>query len=369
MTRPARTLLHVFSTFKLGGPQIRFAQIVNHFGRTYRHLIVAMDGVTEAFTRLAAPLDARVLDLPVGRGGTWDKLRLFRRTLSEHRPDLLVTSNWGTIEWALANLDGRIPHLHMEDGFGPEEAERQLPRRVWARRLLLRRTRVMVPSQTLLGIARTVWGLPAHALVHIPNGIDCHRFAQPADSAFAARHGILPGGGPVIGTIAALRPEKNLGRLIAAFAQIAPRHQPRLVIVGDGPAAAGLAAQATALGLGDRVILTGACPTPERLLPSFTLFALSSDTEQMPLALLEAMAAGRAVVATDVGDVRSMLAEVNHPFLSPRNPAALAQAFTDLLDQPGAIPTIGAANAERCRTQFDQNRMFTAYAKLFDARE
>jgi len=363
MTRPVRTLLHVFSTFKVGGPQIRFARIVNHFGPAYRHLIVAMDGATEACAHLHPGLDARLLDLPLRR--RWDDLALFRRTLSEQRPDLLITSNWGTIEWALANLDGRVPHLHMEDGFGPEEAGGQLPRRVWARRLLLRRARVMVPSHTLLGIARDVWKVPPRRLVHVPNGIECGRFARPADPAFAARHGIPPGG-PVIGTVAALRPEKNLGRLIEAFALVPSRHQARLAIVGDGPAAAALSAQAAALGVGGRVILTGPCPTPERLLPSFSLFALSSDTEQMPLSLLEAMAAGLAVAATDVGDVRAMLAADNHPFLSPRSAAGLAGAISALLDQPASTAMIGAANAERCRTRFDQNRMFTAYRRLFE---
>jgi len=366
MTGNAPTLLHVFSTFTVGGPQIRFAQIVNHLGRRYRHLIVAMDGATQAFARLSSDLDAELLHVPVRRGDTLGNLRTFRRILTGQRPDLLVTSNWGTIEWGMANLDGRVPHLHLEDGFGPEEAAGQLARRVWTRRLVLRRTRVVVPSLTLLALARDRWRLAAHRLSHIPNGIECGRFARPADPAFAARFGIDPAR-PVIGTVAALRPEKNLGRLIDAVARLGPAHPAQLVIVGDGPARADLTAQAAALGLAGRVVFTGACPTPERLIPSFTVFALSSDTEQMPLSLLEAMAAGRAVVATDVGDVRSMLAPANQPFLTDRTAPALARAIGSLLDQPAAIGTIGAANAQRCRDTFDQSRMVARYARLFDA--
>ena len=60
-----------------------------------------------------------------------------RSVLGRLRPDLLLTYNWGAIEWAIANRLPRLPHLHMEDGFGPEERDRQLPRRVLARRLLL----------------------------------------------------------------------------------------------------------------------------------------------------------------------------------------------------------------------------------------
>ena len=66
---------------------------------------------------------------------------------------LLVTSNWGSIEWAIANLDSRVRHLHLEDGFGPEETDRQLLRRVCTRFLVLRRSTVVVPSRTLYAVA------------------------------------------------------------------------------------------------------------------------------------------------------------------------------------------------------------------------
>src|SRR5689334_18375982 len=104
-----RTLLHVFSTFNVGGPQIRFAQLANHFGSLYRHRIIAMDGATAAMGRLAVGLDAELIEVPVHKGETMKNLRAFRRVLSDLRPDLLVTSNWGTIEWAMANFSLRTP--------------------------------------------------------------------------------------------------------------------------------------------------------------------------------------------------------------------------------------------------------------------
>src|SRR5258705_8476239 len=146
MSEPVRTLLHVFSTFALGGPQIRFVQLANHFGRSYRHRIVAMDGVVTAFTGLKADLDVQLLTVLNRRGKTSLNIRAFRRVLRETRPDLLITSNWGSIEWAAANLDRRVRHLHMEDGFGPDEVQGQFARRVWARRLILRNSTVVVPS-------------------------------------------------------------------------------------------------------------------------------------------------------------------------------------------------------------------------------
>lgn len=365
MTRPPRTLLHVFPTFAVGGAQMRFVQLANHFGRRYRHVIVSMNGNTEAFERLSGDIDARLMTISMERAGVWSRLRRFRRVLNEARPDLLVTSNWGAIEWALANVDGRYPHLHTEDGFGPDEIARQLPRRVWTRRLALRRAMVMLPSRTLHHLAEHVWRLPRHTLRHIPNGVDCRRFSVAADIQWAAALGFSPHE-PVVGTVAALRPEKNLFLLLDAFALATQTRPARLVIVGDGPDRTALEAYSRLLGIKGRVIFAGACAEPERLLPAFNVFALSSRTEQMPLSVLEAMAAGLPVAATDVGDVHNMVSEENRPFVVAGTPQALAQALASLLDNRTRAGLIGEANALRARTAFDQSRMFTAYGALFD---
>ncbi|CAK0774708.1 Glycosyltransferase [Azospirillaceae bacterium] len=359
-------LLHVYPTFNVGGSQMRFATLANQFGRAYRHIIVVMDGQTEALTRLDPSLDVEVRSTSAIKGRTWNNLKIFRAILSEIRPDVLVTSNWGSIEWAMANFDGRTPHLHMEDGFGPEEAVRQLPRRVWTRRLTLRRSITLLPSLTLYRLARDVWRLPERRLLYAPNGVDCARFGRGPDPAFAASVGVMEDGAPIIGTVAALRAEKNLFRLLDAFALVVAHRPARLVIVGDGAERADLVARSTELGVSDRVIFTGACSTPERLLPSFAVFALSSDTEQMPLSVLEAMAAGLPLASTAVGDVPSMAADDNRPFIVEKNARALATAISALLDDPTRARAIGAANAERARAVFDQQKMFDTYHSLFN---
>src|SRR5438309_11790976 len=91
------------------------------------------------------------------------------RTLLRRKPDLLVTYNWGAMEWAAADLFARIPHLHIEDGFGPEEIAEQLPRRVLFRRLVLnRRSTVVLPSRTLMAIATDIWKIAAERRIFIP---------------------------------------------------------------------------------------------------------------------------------------------------------------------------------------------------------
>ena len=355
----ARTLLHVFATFAVGGPQIRFATIANHFGREYRHLIVATDGNMAARERLDPGLDLAYPPLASVKGDTVANVRRFRAALRTIRPHTLFTNNFGSIEWAMANRLAIVRHVHTEDGFGPEERDRQLPRRVMLRRAMLRGRTVVLPSRTLLGIARDVWRLDQRRLRYVPNGIDLARFAAGGDAA------PWPRDMPVIGTVAALRPEKNLGRLIRAFALLGDVAA-RLVLVGDGGECGALQALAASLGVADRVIFAGHVAQPERVLGGIDVFALTSDTEQMPLSVLEAMAAGLPVVATDVGDVRAMLSAENAPFVAPRDDRMVADCLRTLLLDAGLRQTVGAANRMRAVAEFDQARMFRSWGALFD---
>jgi glycosyltransferase involved in cell wall biosynthesis len=367
MVPGTRKLLHVFPSFAVGGAQMRFAQLANHFGPAYQHMVVALDGNTAASSLLDSALQVGFPAITLARGGS--PATLFgnavrtARALRRLQPDLLVTSNWGSIEWGFGAQLTATPHLHMEDGFGPEERNRQIPRRVLIRRLALRRCRVMLPSQRLLAIATTVWRLPPSRLAHVPNGVDLARFAATK----------LPspwphGEGPVIGTVAALRAEKNLARLIRAFAQIRAHRPCRLAIVGDGPDRANLTSLAADLGLSADIVFTGHLAQPEQALRHMDIFALSSDTEQMPLSLLEAMASNLPVASTDVGDVKSMLPTAQAPYVTPLDDTKLAEALQTLVADPTLRSQLGTENRHRAETTFSQAQMFAAWHHLWSGR-
>lgn len=362
-------LLHVFSTFGVGGPQVRFATLANRFGDQYRHTVIAMDGRYECASMLDPALDVAIAPLEVSKSGglSLANLRRFRSTIRQQEPDLLLTYNWGTIEWALAQRWRPLcRHLHFEDGFGPDEASgRQLPRRVWLRRLSLSgRSRVVVPSRLLQRIATDQWRLSASRVRYVPNGVDTTRFA----SAPRAEPPGIPEGALVIGSVGALRPEKNYGRLIRAVAALPSSSRAYLVLVGDGAERARLEQLAASLDIGDRVHFTGKIDAPEALLRRFDIFALSSDTEQMPISLLEAMAAGRPVVSTDVGDVRDMLAPENRAWVVPAgNETAFTAALQALLQEPDRRHRLGADNAARAVAEYDLSRMEAEYRQLFDS--
>jgi len=112
-------------------------------------------------------------------------LKRFRQLLGTLRPDLLLTYNWGAIEWAIANRWRPLcRHLHFEDGFGPQESpSRQSGRRVLTRPAGIVGTQhIIVPSRTLYDLATGRWRIAPDHVIHLPNGIDCSRFAQPPDA-------------------------------------------------------------------------------------------------------------------------------------------------------------------------------------------
>jgi glycosyltransferase involved in cell wall biosynthesis len=359
-------LLHVFPSFAVGGAQMRFAELVKAHGERYRHTVFALDGMTDMSARIAGDAAIEYRTLTFDKGSLWRNLALFRKTMNDIAADVLVTYNWGAIEWALANRFGkRLAHVHIEDGFGPEEANRQLRRRVWTRRLALsgRHTTVVLPSRGLERIAREVWKLPAERIVHIPNGIDCARFAT-GDAA--AR----PQGTLVLGTLATLRKEKNLVRLIEAFSAIAadwPRDGLHLLIVGDGPERQHLEDATRRSSYAGQIRFAGATTQAELWYRQMDVFALSSDTEQMPFSVLEAMAAGRPIVSPAVGDVAELVSPENAPFIkNAQDEAAYRAALSTILRDPRLRHTLGEANRRKAVAEFDQHLMSERYGEVFD---
>jgi glycosyltransferase involved in cell wall biosynthesis len=357
-------VLHVAPSFSIGGVQLRTARIINHFGPRFRHKIIALDGNYDAAPQISARVDTQLIPRPRPSNMVRNVASAIV-ALRRLRPDLLVTYNWGSMEWAIANrVWPTAPHIHFEDGFGKEEADTQLPRRVMCRRwALARSTTVVVPSHKLRDIAVHVWRLPKDIVTYVPNGVDADRFASPPVEG-------IPGLSRdsdelIVGTLAPLRPEKNIGRLTRVFAKIDPSLPARLVIAGSGSERTALEQLVRVLGIGGRVVFTGRV-SPETVLGHFDVFALSSDTEQMPVALLEAMAASLPVAAVNVGDVKTMVSSANRQFVVPRDDeGAFVAAIELLLRQPKTRERLGRLNRERVIANYLEFQMFERYTELF----
>jgi glycosyltransferase involved in cell wall biosynthesis len=163
----------------------------------------------------------------------------------------------------------------------------------------------------------------------IYNAVDVHRFGQPHDGAAKRRELDIPADAWVIGLVANLRPQKNHEALLRALATLRPAVPDAwLVLVGDGERRPGLEALVDTLGISDRVRFLGSRLDVPELYPVFDVYCLPSHYEGLPLSVLEAMSAGKPVVATRVVGIEEVIVDGETGLLVPPNdPAALAQAL------------------------------------------
>ncbi len=353
-------ILHVHSTFSLGGKEARAVRLMNAFGDHATHSILSATGAMGARDAIQPGI---AVDFPsdappiVGKPapGRYRDLERYMRGF-----DLVLTYNWGAMDAVGARrLFGGTPIVHHEDGFNEDEAVRQKPARMWFRRAMLPAVhRLIVPSERLEGIARSVWRQPAGRVQRIANGIPLDPGGAIGIAGFERHTGAL-----VIGTIAGLRAVKNLPRLVRAFAAGAPSTA-QLLIMGEGPERDAIRAEGDRLGLGRRLVMPGFVAEPARAIRQCDIFALSSDSEQFPISLLEAMAAGLPAATTDVGDIRAMVATENAPFVAA-DERGLATAITTLCANADLRARIGAANRARAEAEYGEDRMIAAYRALY----
>ena len=363
-------ILHLHSTFDLGGKEARAVRLMNHFGGAAHHTILtAVPGALGARAAIQPGIHA---DFPIDAPSLAGKPSIARyRVFVEYfkKFDLILSYNWGAMDGVMARtlFAGTTPLppvIHHEDGFNQDEALKLKRKRNWFRMVALARTEALVvPSHTLEGIAFEVWKQPTSRVRRIPNGIEVAAYAK------RPQRGALPGfqrrdGELVIGTLAGLRAVKNLPRLVRAVAAL---DMPvRLVIVGEGPERASIEAEAARVGLGDRLLMPGFLKNPARYIGLFDIFALSSDSEQQPISVIEAMAAGLPVAAPMVGDVAHMVSPDNALLLAePGSEAGLADCLRRLAGDPALRAALGAANRARAAAEFDERKMLDRYAALY----
>ncbi|MBV8843540.1 MAG: glycosyltransferase [Bryobacterales bacterium] len=353
MTEAPR-LLHVFPGFGPGGTQLRMVSIINAMGARFAHRIIALDGVLEAAKAISGSVDATVEGLPKTTGPL-----AFRALVAGWRPAAVLTYNWGALEGTLGARLAGVPVIHSECGFGTDEAQSLKRRRVWMRRLVLNNIyRTVVTSKTMLNIARREFKLLRHKVQLIPTGVDVEHY-RPRNGP-AAREGV------VFGYLGGLRPEKNLMLLIRSFSKAAVPNS-KLILAGEGPCRAELTALVSELGIAGRVEFAGHQADPAAFLRRLDVFAMSSVTEQVSNAQLEAMASGLPVICTDVGDSRELLGESAPGCVAPSNDEpAYTQALRQIGKDPNRRSMLGAANRERTVRCYSKERMVEEYRTLIE---
>jgi L-malate glycosyltransferase len=372
--RPLK-LLHLHSTFDAGGKERRVVALMNRwarapFGKNLEHHIVS--AVPSAMGAQSL-IEKRVKAFfPFGFPPLAGKLRvarLQRLARAMQGFDLILTYNWGAMDAAMAHAIfapsmGLPPLIHHEDGFNADEAGGLKRHRNWYRMIALSRASgLMVPSRQLEDIALNVWRQPRGRVQRIANGIDTALYQKKP------RPDVLPrlvkrSGEKWLGTLAGLRAVKNLPRMVRAMQDLPPEWH--LIILGEGPEREAILAEAIRLELAHRVHLPGHVADPSAAVGLFDLFALSSDSEQAPLSVIEAMASGIAVASPAVGDVAEMVSDENRPFIAPPgDERAFAQAIATLAADAALRQRIGKANCARATGEFDEAIMAKRYAEVY----
>ena len=212
-------------------------------------------------------------------------------------------------------------------------------------------------------------GIPPDRIETVHDGVNVSLVdKQPPVDAHAAFG--LPHGAPIVGNVAALAAHKGQRHLVAAAARVV-REVPdaRFLIVGEGELREPLERQVRDLGLDRHVRLTGFRPDVLGLMKSFDIFAMSSVTEGLGSAVLEAMACARPIVGTSAGGLPEAVADgVTGRLVPPHDEAALATAIVDLLRDVSLRARFGAAGRQRVEREFSIERLVAGTLRVYEER-
>jgi glycosyltransferase involved in cell wall biosynthesis len=311
-----------------GGTERLLVDAVRHLDRSrYRvevaYLLPWKDALVEEVRDAGLPVHC--LDARHATSVAWiGRLRRLVRThdiaiVHTHMPSTAVAAR-------VALAAGRPVIIHTEHNLWG----RYRPLTRWANRLTYRRNRAVIAVSG--GVASSIRSrVPVDVVLH---GVELHRARFDSSAGSHARTTLgLGSHEPVIGTVGNFTAKKDHATLLHATAHVRERLPAvRLVLVGSGPLETELRETVAALGLEANVLFAGSRGDVPAILPAFDVFALSSRFEGLPIALLEAMASGRACVATRVGGIPEVITDgLDGVLVEPGNPHQLAAEVIDLL--------------------------------------
>ena len=379
MSASGRPLIaHVVYRFDVGGLENGVVNLINRLpSDRYDHAVIALTEVTDFSKRITRDdVSFHGLHKPPGHGLAIyrDLHRLFRRL----RPAIVHTRNIAASEAQLpAALAGVPCRVHGEHGWEVQDVSGGKRSHHLQRRLL----RPLIHRQVALSgeirrYLETRVGVPSIDIAQICNGVDVARFVPRADRARRAGPigGRFPGGGLiVVGTVGRLSPVKHQRLLVDAFARACATAAPdiaarmRLVLVGDGPDRAALEAQVAATGIAGRIWMTGSRDDVPALMADLDLFVLPSLAEGISNTILEAMACGLPVIATQVGGNAELVDAGRVGTLVPSDDAAtMAEAIAAYADDAPRLAREGGAARRHVVEHFSIDAMVERYTALYD---
>ncbi|HEU5051307.1 MAG TPA: glycosyltransferase [Gemmatimonadales bacterium] len=228
---------------------------------------------------------------------------------------------------------------------------------------------VLVNSEAVRRSVEREEGVTAKRITVIPNFVEEDAFATPSPAALTSlRQRLGVAGGPVIGIVARLAAVKDHATLLRAVRLLVPRWPGlRVAVVGSGPEREALGRLAAELGIANAVVFAGAHPNRPNLHHAFDVSVLCSKSEGFPNSVVEAMAAGRPVVATRVGGTPdAVLDEATGLLVPPSDPDALAGALGRLLAEPALAIRLGEQGRASARERFGESAVLGRLDALYN---
>lgn len=314
---------------------------------------------------------ASIREIPMSAAHAVRAARAMRAHCRQTRAEILHTTGY------LTNLIGRlavrgstpvlVSTVHVDPAAalasGGGRAAHGL--RMLAERLTAHRPALVLPVSEAVAAALPAIGYDPSRLLVIHNGVDVARVLEEASGGVELPEGFA--GADLVGIVARLERVKSVDVFLRAAAMIADdRPGARFVVAGDGPLRAELEALARSLGLGDRVAFLGWVEPASALIGQLDVCALTSASEGMPITVLEAMALGVPVVATDVGGVREAVDHGRTGLLAPAGGVrAVAEAVSRLLGDEDLRARMGDAARERAAAEFSVESMREAHLEAY----
>ncbi len=375
MTDSSRPLIaHVIHRMDLGGMENGLVNLINGLPRErFRHAIVSLTDSTDFAERLERD-DVEIVSLGKREGNDPRLYVRLYQTFRRLRPAIVHTRNLAAIEAVAPAALAGVPHrIHGEHGRDVQDPDGTKRKYRWLRRGLSPWVDCFIAlSRELHSYLVEGVGVSASKVVRICNGVDARRF-HPGPHG---RQSLPPGanvdtnGFVIIGSVTRMQEVKDPVTLARAFVLLVHRGlapKARLVLVGDGPLKARVE---DVLREGDAyryAWLAGSRDDVPSLLRSFDVFALSSRVEGISNTILEAMATGLPVVATQVGGNDELVVEgETGSLVPPGDPVALANGLARLIEDPALRTTQGRAARARVESEFTLDGMLYRYQDVYE---
>jgi sugar transferase (PEP-CTERM/EpsH1 system associated) len=374
-SRPVPLIVHVIYHLAVGGLENGLVNVINRMPEDrYRHAIISLNDYTDFRNRIKNPnVEVYVLHKHPGKdlrlyGKLW---RLLRRL----KPDIVHTRNLSTLEAQLPALVAGVPYrIHGEHGRDIDDIDGTSRKYQLLRRLFRPMIhRYIALSLDLKRYLQEKIGVPESKISHICNGVDTGKFTPGSAQART----VLPGDFSaadkiVIGTVGRMEAVKDQITLVHAFVRLVQEHPRgrdslRLIMIGDGALLEPARSILEVAGLAQIAWLPGEREDVPDLLRAMDVFVLPSLAEGISNTILEAMASGLPVVATDVGGNSELVDQDTTGLLVPRgDPAALADAIRVYIDDPDLRRLHGATARKRSEDEFSLDTMVQRYQDIYD---